>query len=270
MKKFFLLTGAFLILAGGSAEAQNFLYLPLIYRACPDFVFLAYGDSITAGYGATVFPFDLDSLPHSGYVGRLYEDLKEEFKQRYPQQEIVFYNMGIGGQTTDVGLNFFYPTITEPIQTCYYQSGCIYPRDHLEETPQLVLLMEGTNDLNIGTPYEVIDANLRAMVATAQQQGMKVILGTNPPVCGDLSFLQQRIAEFRPRIIQIALDYSIPLADVFLYFVNTPNWESTLISTDPIVGCEHPNDTGYMVIKQAFLDQIIPSMTATVCYASPH
>jgi len=101
IKQIFLLAGIFLILGQGLAEAKNSLYLPLILKnKCSDFVFLAYGDSITAGYGATAFPFDLNSIPHSGYVGRLYEDLKA----LYPKQDIVFYNMGIGGQTTDVGL----------------------------------------------------------------------------------------------------------------------------------------------------------------------
>ena len=270
IKKVFLLAGIFLILGGSTAEAGNSLYLPLLLRPCPDFVFLAYGDSITAGYGATAFPFDFYSVPHSGYVGRLYEDLKEDFKQRYPQQDIVFYNMGIGGQTTDVGLARFKATITQPIRACYYDSGCIYPPAHREVKPNLILLMEGTNDLNEGTPYEEIDSNLRSMVAIAQQQGMQVVIGTIPPVCGDLSFLQLRIEGFQPWIKKIAEDFVIPLAEVFDYFVNTPNWETALISADPRLGCEHPNDAGYAVIKQAFLDKILPLMTATGCYASPH
>jgi lysophospholipase L1-like esterase len=268
-KIFFLLAGIFLTLGGGMAEAGKSLYLPLMLKPCADFVFLAYGDSITAGYGATVFPFDLYSIPHSGYVGRLYEDLKDEFKQRYPQQDIVFYNMGIGGQTTKDGLDLFKATITEPLQTCYYDSGCIYPPTHQEVLPKLVLLMEGTNDLNVGTSYEDIDRNLRSMVAIAQQQDMKVVIGTLPPVCGQLNLLQQRIEGFQSYIHQIAIDLSIPLADVFGYFVSTPNWETTLLSTDPQTGCEHPNDAGYAVVKQAFLDQLIPWMTAGGCFLSP-
>ena len=265
--KVFLMAGIILILGWGTAEAGKSLYLPLVLRnKCTDFVFLAYGDSITAGYGATVFPYDLNSIPHSGYVGRLYEDLKA----LYPKQDIVFYNMGIGGQTTDVGLDRFTPTITEPILTCHYQSGCIYPRTHPEVLPDLILLMEGTNDLNVGTPYEELDSHLRSMVAIAQQQGMKVVIATIPPVCGDLSFLQQRIEGFRPWIYQIARDFVIPLADVFGYFVSTKDWETALISADPRLGCEHPNDSGYAVMKQAFLNQIKPWMTADGCYTSPH
>jgi len=107
-------------------------------------------------------------------------------------------------------------------------------------------------------------------VAIAQQQGMQVVIGTIPPVCGDLSFLQLRIEGFQPWIKKIAEDFVIPLAEVFDYFVNTPNWETALISADPRLGCEHPNDAGYAVIKQAFLDKILPLMTATGCYASPH
>jgi lysophospholipase L1-like esterase len=265
--KYFLLAGILLIFGGGSAEAGHTLYFPVIIRnICANFYFMAYGDSITAGYGATVFPFDLYSIPHSGYVGRLYEDLKG----RYPQQDIVFYNMGIGGQTTDDGLALFNATITKPIQTCHYDSGCIYPTAHPEVLPKLILLMEGTNDLNIGTSYEDLDRNLRSMVSIAQQQGIKVVIGTIPPVCSDLSFLQQRIEGFRPWIYQIAHDFLIPLADVFGYFVSTPNWETALLSTDPKTGCEHPNDAGYVVMKQAFLDEIKPWMTADGCYTSPH
>ncbi len=270
-KKFFLLAGFFLVLGMGTAEAGKSLYLPLMLRPCADFVFLAYGDSITAGYGATAFPFDLYSIPHSGYVGRLYEDLKDEFKQRYPQQDIVFYNMGIGGQTTTDGLALFKATITEPLQTCFYDSGCIYPPTHQEVMPKLVLLMQGTNDLNFpNISYEQVDSNLRSMVAIAQQQGIQVVIGTIPPVCGDLSLLQLRIEGFQPWIKKIAEDFVIPLAEVFDYFVSTPNWETALISADPRFGCEHPNDAGYAVIKQAFLDKIVPLMTATGCYASPH
>jgi lysophospholipase L1-like esterase len=268
-KKFFLWAGILLIL-GGTAEAGNSLYFPLILKPCPDFAFLAYGDSITAGYGATAFPFDLYSIPHSGYVGRLYEDLKEEFKQRYPQQNIVFYNMGIGGQTTDNGLALFKATITEPIQTCHYGSGCIYPPAHREVKPNLILLMEGTNDLNVGAPYEQVNSNLRSMVAIAQQQGMEVVIGTIPPVCGALGFLQARIQEFNPLIKKIAQDFLIPLADVYGYFVSTPNWETALISADPLTGCEHPNDAGYAVMKQAFLNQLTPWMTSEGCYLSAH
>ena len=268
-KIFFLLAGIFLTLGVGTAEAGKSLYLPLILKPCADFVFLAYGDSITAGYGATAFPFDLYSIPHSGYVGRLYEDLKDEFKQRYPQQDIVFYNMGIGGQTTKDGLDLFKATITKPIQTCYYDSGCIYPPTHQEVLPKLVLLMQGTNDLNIpAISYEQVDSNLRSMVAIAQQQGVKVVIATMPPVCGNLSFLQNRIEGFQSYIHQIAQDFLIPLADVFGYFYSTPNWETALLSTDPITGCEHPNDAGYTVMKQAFLDQITPLMTANGCFLS--
>ena len=173
IRKVFVAAGILLAFWGGSAEAADPLYLPLIFKdVCTDFVFMAYGDSITAGYGATVFPFDLFSIPHSGYVGRLYEDLKALF----PQQDIVFYNMGIGGQNTDEGLALFTPTVTEPIQTCHYDSGCIYPTAHPEVKPKLILLMEGTNDLNdpfipSDQVYALVDRNLRAMVAIAQQHG---------------------------------------------------------------------------------------------------
>jgi lysophospholipase L1-like esterase len=272
IKKLLLLAGIFLILGGRSAEAGNFLYFPLMFKDhCTNFTFLAFGDSITAGYGSSISPFDPINtcLPYCGYVAQLYDGLHK----LYPQQDISFYNMGIGGQTTDQGMYRIEANITQPVDSCYYgrypkEPGCLYPQNHEALLPELVLIMMGTNDLNISNRFEMIDFDLRSMVSTALLYS-RVIIATIPPVSTSLvtaagdSFFSQ-VMNFNPRIRQIALDYQIPLVDVFEYFLSNRDWESQLMYDD-----EHPNDAGYAVIKQAFLDQINPRMTAEGCYLAP-
>jgi len=260
------LVGIILILAWGPAEAGKSLYLPLILKnECTNFTFLAFGDSITTGYGSVIPPNDWYSIPHSGYVGRLYDDLHSLF----PRQDISFYNMGKGGETTDSGSVRFGPTISQ--LACYTASGCKYPVGHAEVLPTLILIMEGTNDLNISNPFDTIDLNLRAMVSTALLYDYKVMIATIPPVCNSLitlngdSFFSQIESFNSQRITKIASDYQIPLVDVFAYFLSNREWESQLMYSD----CEHPNDAGYEVIKQAFLDQIKTRMTPNGCYISP-
>jgi lysophospholipase L1-like esterase len=187
ISKLFLMAGIVLILGGGPAEAGKSLYLPLILKnKCTDFTFLAFGDSITTGYGSGIPPNDWYSIPHSGYVGRLYDNLHS----LYPRQDISFYNMGKGGETTDSGLVRFGPTISQ--LACYTASGCIYPVGHAEFFPTLILIMEGTNDLNISNPFDMIDRDLRAMVSTALLYDYEVMIATIPPVCNRLIFFPNR------------------------------------------------------------------------------
>ena len=220
-------------------------------------MFLAYGDSITAGYGATAFPFDLYSIPHSGYVGRLYEDLKDDFKQRYPQQDIVFYNMGIGGQTTRMDWTFSRPPSPNRYRPVIMIPAVFTHPTHQEVLPSWFCSWKAPTTLIFRpSPTSRWIAIYAPWWPSPNSKGLKVVIATMPPVCGDLSFLKHRIEGFQPISIRLLIDFFIPLADVFGYFVSTPNWETALLSTDPITGCEHPNDAGYAVMKQAFLDQI--------------
>ena len=52
-----------------------------------------------------------------------------------------------------------------------------------QQPPQVLLLMEGANDINGANPASVAIAvaNLESMVRTAKASGLSVILGTLPP-----------------------------------------------------------------------------------------
>jgi len=243
------------VLTGPVQGQQNFTYFPLITRDyCPNnLVFLAFGDSITAGYFDATYsdcpPISLAN-PNCGYPSRLLQLLKARYGRNF-----AFHNQGIGGETTAGGLARFEATIASSVPS-----------------PDLILIMEGTNDFlgDHGTPFEAVAYNLRAMVAIAQRYGKKVILATNPPAWtapgeGDRTLQAERIAAFRDWISLIGADYQVPVVDVWNAFVAHSNWEGDLM-----IDGVHPNWVGYSVIAQAFDNEIESHMTSSGCYIAQH
>ncbi len=186
-------------------------------------VFLAFGDSITYGGGSS------SDGPETGYPILLETRLKENFRGSF-----ISINAGNPGETTEDGLLRF---------TSWLE----------ENNPDLVLLMEGTNDHFEGAPYGQIEDNLRAMVQYALARGVKIIIATIPPVISnsyrDRSDQESRIVGFNPRIHQIAADFDIPLAPIFEAITAVPNWQNALMDQP---SANHPNDAGYLVIRDTF------------------
>jgi len=188
-----------------------------------DLVFLAFGDSITYGGGSS------SDGPATAYPKLLETKLKENYPGYF-----LSINAGNPGETTEEGLERF------PAWLDAYQ-------------PELVLLMEGTNDEFYGDPYDQTEDNLRAMAQMALIRGIKVIIATIPPVISnsyrDRDEQESRIVGFNPRIYQIAADYNIPLAPVFNAITSVPNWQNTLMDQP---SANHPNDAGHAVIRDTF------------------
>jgi len=186
-------------------------------------VFLAFGDSITYGGGSS------SDGPETGYPILLETRLKENFRGSF-----ISINAGNPGETTEDGLLRF---------TSWLE----------ENNPDLVLLMEGTNDHFEGAPYGQIEDNLRAMVQSALARGVKIITAPTPPVISnsyrDRSDQESRIVGFNPRIHQIAADFDIPLAPIFEAITAVPNWQNALMDQP---SANHPNDAGYLVIRDTF------------------
>lgn len=238
-------------------------FLPLVVRnyCNKPLVFSAFGDSITSCY----FDSFQAQFPDCGYPRLLLDRLASSY-----HKDFAFYNNGVGGEGTDGGLSRFQVTLDDPARSCVDpippSADCFYPPSGSNKRVDLVLILEGINDLGFGTPYYFIETDLRGMVQTALQNGKKVILATILPVTtkldGNRDEQAQRVFEFNPRIVQIALDYQIPLADLYAAFVNTPNWENTLITDDGL----HPNDRGFQVMAEVFFQTILPGLTPEGCY----
>ncbi|MBI2438879.1 MAG: metallophosphoesterase, partial [Lentisphaerae bacterium] len=198
-----------------------------------DLVFLAFGDSITYGGSSS------SDSPATGYPKLLEDKLKQYFDGYF-----LSHNRGNPGEDTYDGFERF--------------------ADTLDETdPDLVLLMEGTNDHFYGNPADEIEENLSNMVSTALSRGIRVIIATIPPVISnayrDRSEQAARITAFNPRIYSIATNFNIRVATVYEAITAVSGWESTLMDQP---SANHPNDAGYQVVRDAFYTAVSAGLNA--------
>ena len=131
MRKTLKLAILSLCLIGLTSCSAKFTPLP------PDGTILAFGDSLTVGYGTTL---------ESSYPSVL---------EKISGHKVI--NAGISGETTAEGLQRFVSTLDET-------------------KPALVILMEGGNDILRNIPNEQTKNNLNQMIITAKTQNIQLLL----------------------------------------------------------------------------------------------
>jgi len=141
-------------------------------------VILAFGDSLTAGYGVQTA---------AGYPARLQRKLDERgYKYRV-------VGMGISGDTT--------------------AGGRARMRAALDQKPSIVILELGANDGLRGLPITQMQANLEQMIQEFQKVGAKVILaGMTLP----RNYGEPYVKSFEDVFRNLAKKYSLPLIPFFL------------------------------------------------------
>ncbi len=226
-----MLSGSTYAGAGLSLGGTNWEAVKTLWRE--DLVFMAFGDSITYGSGSS------SNGPNTGYPKLLETKLRQSYDGYF-----LSINKGIPGEDTYEGFDRFAETLATT-------------------NPNLVLLMEGTNDHNSGYDFDEIEENLRNMVKIALNRNIPVIIATIPPVITnayqDRSEQMARIMAFNPRIYNIAADLHIPVAPVFEDITSVPGWESRLMEQ---LSANHPNDAGYRVVRDAFYPIIAAGIEA--------
>jgi acyl-CoA thioesterase-1 len=183
--RFICLVSAAFLLAGCQAKAPESPApeaAPVAAAAAPAAdsrpVIIAFGDSLTAGFGAD---------PGDSYPDYLQKDLNA---QGYRYQVI---NQGISGNTTKDGVDRL--------------------EDALRLKPVLVIVAFGGNDGLRGLPIASTRANLDQIVATLLHSGAKVVLGgiTLPPNYGP-----DYIRQFNQTYALLAAKYHVPLLPFLL------------------------------------------------------
>jgi acyl-CoA thioesterase-1 len=141
-------------------------------------VIVAFGDSLTAGFGAD---------PGDSYPDFLQKDLNAK---GYRYQVI---NQGVSGNTSKDGVDRL--------------------QDALHLNPVLVIVAFGGNDGLRGLPIAATRDNLDRIVATLTQSGVKVVLGgiTLPPNYGP-----DYIRQFNQTYTLLAAKYHVPLLPFLL------------------------------------------------------
>lgn len=205
--------------------------------------FMAFGDSITAGE-VTVpvgvgtrdelgFPaFGLVVVPAASYPTQLLTLLRGRYTA--DAGRIAVSNLGKPGEYTDDATRRF-------------------PDAYALSRPQVVLLMEGANDLEaLGTRGPpVISSNIDAMARYALQQGSDVFIATLTPskAGGRLSLPESLLTTTNDRLRNVAAARGATFVDVYTPLLADLG---TFIGVDGL----HPTEAGYRRMAEVFFDAI--------------
>jgi lysophospholipase L1-like esterase len=202
--------------------AALFALLPGAARAQQHYI--AFGDSITAGFG------DDQRRAHPGYPPRLVSFLGDR------GVTATVDNDGLSGETTGEGLS----RLTTVLAATPGATG--------------LLLMEGTNDINGKVSIETIVTNLGLMAQKAEARGVHTVLATLVPRLPDANADGSNVmtGELSAAIRDLAWASSRKLADPFEVFDITPK----AIPDDYLGGVDklHPNAQGYDLLAHVFAD----------------
>ncbi len=193
---------------------------PAVPVSGPQRDILAFGDSLFAGYNV---PKD-DSYP-----------AKLEVALREAGVNARVVNAGVSGDTSAAGRQRFEFTLNAQ-----------------EETPDLLVLELGGNDLLRGLDPAETRANLAAMIETAQARGIDVLLmGMQAPPNVGPEFL----AEFNGLYSSLAEEYGIKLVENWIAEVAM---QPELIQSDRI----HPTVEGIELLVKGTVDDVAAALPA--------
>jgi lysophospholipase L1-like esterase len=190
--------------------------------------YLAFGDSITAGVG------DDPARARPGYPPRL-----ESLLQSVGVSATVL-NFGVGGEKTPDGLSRIDSVLAQGV-----------PGD-------VLLLMEGTNDISKSISLETTIFNLDEMAARAERLNLIAVHATVIPRKPDAKVDADNVLtdQLNGRIRNLAGLRGRRLAEPNEVFRSTPNLFGGFYSTiaDDPVG--HPNAAGYDILARVFFNLI--------------
>jgi lysophospholipase L1-like esterase len=205
--------------------------------------FLAFGDSMTAGevthpIGGTIGPqgfpnFRLIVVPSASYPTELLRLLRARYFTQ--AQQFTVTNSGVVGEYT-------------------WQGERRFPAALASSSPQVVLLLEGSNDLaalatNDGVTSALIA--LQTMVRAARASGATVLVATLPPVRpgGQLSLPLAAVQNFNAALRAGASSEGAIVVDLHAALAGDV---SRYIGVDGL----HPTEAGYVRIAETFFATI--------------
>ena len=209
---------------------------------------LAFGDSLTAGTMSTPVQTIVQLDPRNSYPAKLQALLN----QRYSAQSIRVVNAGLPGEKAVEALSRFQSELAR-------------------ERPDVVIIMEGTNDLGplTTTSGDAGASAIDTIVRDARARGVDPILATIPPQRANRATAPQ-VIPFNDRIRAIAAGQGVPLVDVYQVInsglcndspaaVSLPGDVYSVHTTVPCIGDGnlHPTRQGYTLIANAMFNRIM-------------
>ncbi len=216
------------------------LLLPAAAAAQP-FKYVAFGDSITAGY--------LDENNTEGYPAKLVSLLQSAGRT------VAIVKSGVGGETTAQGLTRLDGVLAQ-------------------EAPQVVLLSEGTNDVfSNSISSETAHFNLEQMAAKATNEGVDTVhitiipmkaKGSNTPHAknGEAAYLADLVE-------QSAVDHDYWLVSIFDIWSGIPNLYATLYDQWPDDPVGHPHNAGFWQMAGDIRDVLVSPLPGSATPTAP-
>jgi len=209
---------------------------------------MAFGDSLTAGTTASQVQTIVQLDPASSYPVKL----RALLNQRYSGQSIQIVNSGLPGEF-----------VTEALSRLRSELS--------REQPDVVIIMEGTNDLSPDSTSggDSAAAAVESMVREAKARGADPIMATIPPQRANRATAAQ-VPPYNERLRQVATRENVPLVDLF-QIINSglcgdgpsvfslPSDFRSVHTTVPCIGEDgvHPTRQGYDLIAAAFFNRIM-------------
>ena len=198
--------------------------------------YIAFGDSITVGFDrhdetcpCQVFP---DCQQMCGYPQRLETLINDA------GGNASVLNRGVGGEATTEGLSRIDQV--------------------LAEGGDVLLLMEGTNDITRRIATETTLFNLNEMATRAAQEGFETVHVTVIPRFPRATVDSENVvnAFFASGLRDLAFDNGRQLVDVFETFSTTPNLFTTYYTDLPNDPVGHTNSAGFDLMAEVFFNAL--------------
>ncbi len=206
--------------------------------------FMAFGDSLTVGWVSSgagrAYPQATSSYPYL---------LQRELQSKYATQTIRMVNAGLAGEEATEAVSRFHSVVGH-------------------QRPEVVLLMEGTNDLDVvaGAGAEAALEALDSMVRYAQTRGTDVVLMTIPPQLR--TGATELVAPFNSMVRRIAMRRRAVLVDVHDLLLKG---QCSGDRTTPCMGADglHPTAEGYRLIARELARVIVDRYDVEIMPADP-
>lgn len=195
---------------------------------------LAFGDSITAGTdgGGSLVPGAVDGSTETPFAyPRVLDPMLVD---RYKLQRPIVFARGVPGEYAEQGRARLVGAIADT-------------------RPDILLLMEGTNNLLFGTAGAADAAvSIRLMVQHAKSQNVRVLLATVPPQRAggqrNRDFMAALVPVLNESIREIAKTENVALVDIYDVFIK----DMSLIGSDDL----HPTARGFRAMAETFFKAI--------------
>jgi lysophospholipase L1-like esterase len=213
--------------------------------------FVAFGDSITEGVSALC----------SGSLALNRADFLRQLQGfRPPLDSVISYPTKLRSLLSARYTAQTFTVINEGNSGEFIAAGAAdLPRVLTQDAPEVLLLQEGTNDMdgiffgdNPETQMTTVVTNLRNMIRNARSRGVMVFVGTLTPqrVGACRGYAPAYIGTVNDRIRVMVAGEDAQLADIYAAFAGVASVE--LIGADGL----HPTEAGYQKIADTFFDVI--------------